>query len=960
MKFYIRVLIFGLVISQVLSAQVTGYSDNFEDGVLVNWYIDESQPTYILSEENGCFQVIYEWKDSLDGVDTSWVWDHFRFEAPEVIDASSMPFITFNIKSNIDTDMDIKPVYEDGNSELTSLSIPGDNEWNNFSVKLNSAISSGLTKIYCYLGGGEISPGSAIVMIDDFKIGDSTDIENPNDLTKLFEAINIAYTLKNNSVEGYGEGEYPPGSKSAFHLAFYKGELIYRDDTASQEEVDHAVWDVYDACVEFEKKVNAIDLGLIDPEATKETRYLYTNLERLSNDYLIWGMHDATGYGVGWEDDNDRSDVKDVCGSYPGIYSWDAKDISRNMFLDDFKYKITSAYNRGGINTICWHQIDPKGRHFYSEDVNYEKIVTTILPDGEYHDHYKSTLYNLAHFYKSLRGEKGESIPIIFRPYHEHTGSWFWWGVDQCTTEEYNQLWQFTVEYLRDSLNVHNLIYAISPSANHFENEDEYFNIYPGNDYVDIFGFDYYFSGSISANDVRIFSTSCKLASELSVKYNKLAAVTEVGQETIPTEDWFTQGLLEPIKNDDVGTRISYAAVWRNARETHHYAPYPGHSSVPDFLEFYNDPYTLFEDNLPDMYSLAENDITPPTIYDFPEGEMLVFDTQFQIDLKTNERAFVRYSREDRSYENMEFDFEIGEGGFDHSITITGNQSEQFNIFIKAKDLYGNTNEEALIINVTIDTTKRPIEWNDPEYVSDNWKTGSAPFTFENVNPGRTTYFRKSFMASDTLEKVVALVKRDNGFILYLNGYEINRINMPETDVDYETWAISSADNLVTLQFEEECSLFVDGENILAVEMHQSIDDSLDMQFDLQFFSPDILIPFGTEWEYYDEDTSPDIQTNFTGIDDENIVSSEFSLSQNYPNPFNPTTKINYTLPKQGIVELSVYNLIGEKVHQIIKTKQNAGNYSVIFDGSNFSSGIYIYQLKSGNNALTCKMILMK
>ena len=87
---------------------------------------------------------------------------------------------------------------------------------------------------------------------------------------------------------------------------------------------------------------------------------------------------------------------------------------------------------------------------------------------------------------------------------------------------------------------------------------------------------------------------------------------------------------------------------------------------------------------------------------------------------------------------------------------------------------------------------------------------------------------------------------------------------------------------------------------------------------------------------------------------------NEFRLMQNYPNPFNPTTTINYVIPKKGMVELSLFNLLGERVQQIVQENQSAGKYSVLFDGSELSSGIYLYQLKINNNTTTRKMILMK
>lgn len=80
--------------------------------------------------------------------------------------------------------------------------------------------------------------------------------------------------------------------------------------------------------------------------------------------------------------------------------------------------------------------------------------------------------------------------------------------------------------------------------------------------------------------------------SQVSKAHNKLMAVTETGYETIPDSLWWTQTLMPAIEKYP----ISYVLVWRNAREreNHYYAPYPGHKSVPDFVNFYNDPRTLF------------------------------------------------------------------------------------------------------------------------------------------------------------------------------------------------------------------------------------------------------------------------------------------------------------------------------------------------------------------------------
>ncbi len=87
---------------------------------------------------------------------------------------------------------------------------------------------------------------------------------------------------------------------------------------------------------------------------------------------------------------------------------------------------------------------------------------------------------------------------------------------------------------------------------------------------------------------------------------------------------------------------------------------------------------------------------------------------------------------------------------------------------------------------------------------------------------------------------------------------------------------------------------------------------------------------------------------------------TEFNLHQNYPNPFNPTTIIRYEIPITGKVILSIYNLLGQKVSELVNKNQSAGSYDVVWDARRFSSGVYIYQLTSGNYSVSKKLLLLK
>ncbi len=91
-----------------------------------------------------------------------------------------------------------------------------------------------------------------------------------------------------------------------------------------------------------------------------------------------------------------------------------------------------------------------------------------------------------------------------------------------------------------------------------------------------------------------------------------------------------------------------------------------------------------------------------------------------------------------------------------------------------------------------------------------------------------------------------------------------------------------------------------------------------------------------------------------------NNIPTDYSLFQNYPNPFNPTTTIEFSIPKSEFVTLNVFDVIGRKVASLVNENKEAGKYSIIFNGSKLSSGIYFYRLQAGNYSAVKKLILLK
>ena len=102
--------------------------------------------------------------------------------------------------------------------------------------------------------------------------------------------------------------------------------------------------------------------------------------------------------------------------------------------------------------------------------------------------------------------------------------------------------------------------------------------------------------------------------------------------------------------------------------------------------------------------------------------------------------------------------------------------------------------------------------------------------------------------------------------------------------------------------------------------------------------------------------------TDPTFVSDDKIenLPTDFQLFQNYPNPFNPTTTISFYLPKQNMVELVLYDLLGREIETLIAEQKTQGFHQIIFDAANLASGIYIYRLKTGNKILSKRMLLMK
>ncbi|HYW96517.1 MAG TPA: glycosyl hydrolase [Bacteroidales bacterium] len=341
----------------------------------------------------------------------------------------------------------------------------------------------------------------------------------------------------------------------------------------------------------------APEVNIVDKGATEQTKNLYAHLKALSNDHILFGQQGALTQGYGWwrhHDSTSTSDLYEVSGHYPALYGYDFGRVQKR-YLDMERKVILQSYHRGGVITFSQHMQNPaSGKGPRDTTLNLDDI----LPGGYAHKNFTDILDKVGSFAKSLKTPDGTLIPVIYRPFHEHTGNWFWWGEAFNTPDQFVSLWRFTVHYLRDSLNVHNFLYAYSPDT--VESVAHYLERYPGDDYVDVLGIDIY--RDVESNNLPAYLKRIRMVVNLAEKKNKIAALTETGYSRHDITDWWT-AFLGQVAKDPVAKKISYLMLWANYHDDQYYSIYPGNASEPDFLEMIRDSTFLFEDELPDMYA---------------------------------------------------------------------------------------------------------------------------------------------------------------------------------------------------------------------------------------------------------------------------------------------------------------------------------------------------------------------
>ena len=332
-------------------------------------------------------------------------------------------------------------------------------------------------------------------------------------------------------------------------------------------------------------------------------------------DTIMFGHQNAGHIGVSIDAaDGTESDVKNLTGSHPAVVGIDTLSfLGYEGKMSDLVTVVKNLRRQGVIITLSSHMpnfsLGGDSFYDYSPNITEGDCAHRIMPGGDLNEKYNRFLDMIADFASACVDVEGEKIPMIFRPFHEANGSWFWWGKDFQTDEEYIDLFRYTIDYLMGVKGVDNFVVAYSPNGP-IEGDEDYLQRYPGDGYVDILGLDYYHDKPHDGDGFyRKLTDSLDIIYVLANEKKKIAALTETGYRSLDTgngyfeglapegntvPDWFTS-TLEAVLATDGGTHIAYMLVWANFSDTQFWVPFATkefrHEMCDDFIKFAASPH---------------------------------------------------------------------------------------------------------------------------------------------------------------------------------------------------------------------------------------------------------------------------------------------------------------------------------------------------------------------------------
>ncbi|MBQ0022136.1 MAG: beta-mannosidase [Prevotellaceae bacterium] len=346
---------------------------------------------------------------------------------------------------------------------------------------------------------------------------------------------------------------------------------------------------------------------------------LVQRMQKLQKHGYMYGHQDDPFYGISWQWEMNRSDTKELTGDFPGVMGFDLGGIEMGdaKNLDSVPFirihdEIIAHHKRGGIITISWHPRNPLlgttawiesdvkaydaavaalngvGRSDLVAQIdNPKSTVASILRGGKCYDKFQLWLKRVADFMLTLKDEKGNPVPVIFRPWHEYNGAWFWWGKDNCSAQQYKDLWNMTQDYMNEKL-PGSIVWSNSPNLQGTHTLAEFLERWPGDERVDILGEDAYQWGT-EEDFKKGLDADLAFMTEYASQHGLLLALTECGYQNSPDATWWTR-VLKPIMDK---YPVCYFLPWRNW-PAEHFGAAKELGTADDFLKLYKAKNTLF------------------------------------------------------------------------------------------------------------------------------------------------------------------------------------------------------------------------------------------------------------------------------------------------------------------------------------------------------------------------------
>lgn len=358
---------------------------------------------------------------------------------------------------------------------------------------------------------------------------------------------------------------------------------------------------------------NQVSIAQTEKYQNPETQKLVNNISKLAQSgKTMFGV--ANGLTMNFENPLSKNDIvsdcKQICGKDPQLVENDFL-FSRGEEFWQHEIKVSKNFAKnGGIIGYCWHLEGPKSHSFRKNELD-DKNVELILSETD--NEVKTWFISLIDTLLTPTFKAFDS-PVLFRPFHEMNGNWFWWGSTTITPQQYVALFRFLVDKLRSN-GVRNVIYTWSPDT---RLATEY---YPGDDYVDIVGIDAYEPGCSPYHGNEIFAIELSKLLEFAKQHKKIPALTETGLREIdgvynyPNEIpdfWTSKVLSELVDKNGKGRGIAYVMPWYNADWRHNnkgpaYIPHKnfekvfgdkGKQAIEDFKKFEKHKSIIFSGDL--------------------------------------------------------------------------------------------------------------------------------------------------------------------------------------------------------------------------------------------------------------------------------------------------------------------------------------------------------------------------